>query len=236
MHALPDYTIYSLGDTAITIDFGNYINKSINEIVLSLHAHISAQPFKGFIESVPAYSSLTIYYDPWLLRNECKWELTIAELVTDKINKLIQQAQQTSTVAPREIDVPVCYETPYAIDMKAICLAKQITRQEVIHLHTTQRYRVYMLGFLPGFAYMGEIDEQLLMPRKPSPQNIKAGSVGITGRQTGIYPLQSPGGWNIIGRTPVKLFESNGDTVTTLFQPGDIVQFHSITSHEFENY
>jgi inhibitor of KinA len=236
MFNLPGYTLYPLGDTAITIDFGNHIDKRINEIVLSLHAHISAQPFNGFIEAVPAYSSLTVHYDPWLLRNEARWGITISELVAEKVEALIMHAEKANTTASRQINVPVCYALPYAIDMEDVCAIKKITKETIIHLHTSQPYRVYMLGFLPGFAYMGEIDEELQMPRKPVPQNIPPGSVGITGRQTGIYPLQSPGGWNIIGRTPVTLFQSTDDTVQTYFQPGDIVRFYSITSHEFENY
>jgi len=236
MHTPAGYTIFPLGDAAVVIDFGNRIDKSINETVLALYAYISAHPFKGFIEAVPAYSSLTIHYDPWLLRNENRWKLTISELVTEKIDQLMMQTHQQKNIPAREISIPVCYEQPYAIDMEMVCNAKKITASEIIHLHTSSHYRVYMLGFLPGFAYMGEIDEQLLMPRKPVPKNVPAGSVGITGRQTGIYPLHSPGGWSIIGKTPVRLFESKEDAVTTYFQPGDIVRFYSITSHEFENY
>ncbi|MFT3703668.1 MAG: 5-oxoprolinase subunit PxpB [Agriterribacter sp.] len=236
MYAPANHSIFPLGDTAVVVDFGNYIDKSINETVLALHAHLSAHPFKGFVESVPAYSSLTIHYNPWLLRNENSWGGTISEWVTEKVNQLIGEAQKQPDITSREISVPVCYEKSYAVDMEAVCNAKKLTAKEIIHLHTSMHYRVYMLGFLPGFAYMGEVDAQLIMPRKPVPQNIVAGSVGITGRQTGIYPLNSPGGWNIIGRTPLPLFESNKDVITTYFKAGDIVRFHPISSHEFENY
>lgn len=236
MFKLPGYTIFPLGDSAVTIDFGNVIDKSINEIIMALFARISAQSFKGFIEAVPAYSSLTVHYDPWVLRNEARWGITINELVAEKVETSIMHVQKANATSLRQIKVPVCYEPPYAIDMETVSATKKITKETIIDLHTSQSYRVYMLGFLPGFAYMGEVDEQLQMPRKPAPQNILAGSVGITGRQTGIYPLQSPGGWHIIGRTPVTLFESNDDTIKTYFQPGDTVRFYSITSHEFENY
>jgi inhibitor of KinA len=136
----------------------------------------------------------------------------------------------------RILEIPVCYAKPFAPDLETLALQNQLTTEEVIQLHTAKVYRVYMIGFLPGFAYMGKVDHRIAAPRKSQPRtNIPAGSVGIAGEQTGIYPLVSPGGWNIIGQTPLKLFDAaRPDPV--LFQPGDRVHFYSISQNEFENY
>ncbi|HKB42918.1 MAG TPA: carboxyltransferase domain-containing protein, partial [Chitinophagaceae bacterium] len=136
-------------------------------------------------------------------------------------------------------------EKEFALDIEEIAKEKDVSVDEVMNIHTSKTYRVYMLGFLPGFPYMGETDEQIKMPRKMQPrQRVEAGSVGIAGRQTGIYPLASPGGWQIIGRTPLKLFEANPDLSEgkayedsiCLLHPGDDVIFYSISKNEFENY
>jgi inhibitor of KinA len=116
--------------------------------------------------------------------------------------------------------------------MFRVAAANDISPEEVIALHTSKTYRVFMLGFLPGFAYMGQVDEKIAMPRKPQPVNIAAGSVGIAGRQTGIYPLDSPGGWQIIGKTPLKLFDAERED-PVLLQAGDHVQFFSISKNDF---
>ena len=117
--------------------------------------------------------------------------------------------------------------------MQPLASTKNILVDEVIQIHVSKKYKVYMLGFLPGFPYMGAVDEQIAMPRKATPVNIKEGSVGIAGKQTGIYPLASPGGWQIIGRTPLSLFDTTREE-PTLLRAGDIVQFYSISKNEFE--
>lgn len=229
------YRIYSLGDAAITIDFGNCINETINKEVISRFNQLQQDPLPGMIDAVPAYSSLTIYYDVVLLKKKVLPEQTVYEWLKKQIeNKLQQPAGQTSD-KKRTMKIPVCYDEEFAIDIKQLAEAKNISTEEVVQIHTSKEYRVYMLGFLPGFAYMGELDERIMMPRKPQPAKITAGSVGIAGRQTGIYPLASPGGWQIIGRTPLKLFNGNSDE-PALLKAGDTVQFFSISRNEFENF
>jgi len=149
---------------------------------------------------------------------------------------MLMKKKNFSFVAPRNLKVPVCYDDEFAPDIKYIIKEKKICKQELIQLHTQRTYRVYMIGFLPGFAYMGEVDVKIAMNRKTSPQNVSKGSVGIAGNQTGIYPMDSPGGWNIIGKTPVELYETNENGMNTYFKAGDIVQFFSISKNEFENY
>ena len=130
--------------------------------------------------------------------------------------------------------IPVCYDDEFAIDLPWIAEQKNLTREEIVLLHSSRQYHVYMLGFLPGFSYMGEVDERIVVPRKPEPLPISAGSVGIAGKQTGIYPLNSPGGWQIIGRTPLKMFNKDNDE-PCLLKAGDSVEFYSITIDEFNH-
>jgi inhibitor of KinA len=151
------------------------------------------------------------------------------------LEERLQQPVSAEVIQGRLVRIPVCYEKPFATDLLSLALAKHISVEELIHIHTASIYRVYMLGFLPGFTYMGEVDERIAMTRKPVPETVMPGSVGIAGRQTGIYPLVSPGGWHIIGRTPLALFAPEREE-PALLTAGDQVQFYSISSHEFENY
>jgi inhibitor of KinA len=136
----------------------------------------------------------------------------------------------------REIQVPVCYSGRFAPDMQLLCKQKGLSTEEVVHLHCSRIYRVYMLGFLPGFTYMGKVDERIAIERKERPRSeVPAGSVGIAGVQTGIYPMDSPGGWQIIGRTPLQLFTKQSEH-PVLFAPGDRVKFYSISENEFKDH
>lgn len=233
MNLYHPYTIFPLGDSALTIDFGNVIDGEVNKRVLQLYHQIKEAHIPYISDLIPAYSSLTVYYDvPLVHTNEqCAFD-TMAELIENITAETLKQKEQTARI----IDIPVCYESKYAYDIYEIALEKNLSPEEVIAIHTSKTYRIYMLGFLPGFAYMGEVDDQIAVPRKELPRtNVEAGSVGIAGKQTGIYPLLSPGGWQIIGRTPVKLFSKEAAN-PVLFQPGDEVKFYSITEHEFADY
>jgi len=128
--------------------------------------------------------------------------------------------------------VPVCYDDDFGFDLQAVCLQRDLGRDELISYHLSRTYRVYMLGFIPGFVYMGEVDPRIASPRKKKPAGVQQGSVGIAGAQTGIYPFESPGGWNIVGRTPLKLFDANADPAV-LLQTGDTVEFFQISREEF---
>jgi inhibitor of KinA len=228
------YTLYSLGDTALIVDFGKEIDEAINEKVMALYRYLTVHSLKGITDLVPAYSSLTIYYDPAAYLPEISQGISITELLSEHLLNIGEHELESSSKDQRVTRIPVCYERPYAPDLADVAAAKGLTIPEVIKLHTSSTYRVYMLGFLPGFAYMGITDKAIEVPRKQQPCTIAAGSVGLAGRQTGIYPLASPGGWQIIGRTPLSLFTvSTGDT---LLQPGDNVQFYSIRSYEFDHY
>src|SRR5258705_1734194 len=234
MDQIPAYKIFPLGDAAVVIDFGNIIDELINKQVDAVFYQLQKDPIPGMIEAVPAYSSLTIYYDVLLIQKKISGQKTSFEWISEKVKEYLSQKRVEVEVSGAFIRIPVCYEKEYGTDLDFIALLNQITIDEIIHLHTSTIYRVYMLGFLPGFAYMGMVDEKIATPRKQFPAPVEAGSIGIAGRQTGIYPLRSPGGWQIIGRTPLKLFDKEKED-PTLFKSGDTVQFYSITKDEFEN-
>jgi len=236
MPQLPDYTIFPLGDSAMTIDFGNSIDEGINRKVLGLFHTLKDNRLPGIIELVPAYSSLTIYYDVLQLKKNHPERKTAYDALSGIITKRLEEPIAEATLSTETIKVPVCYDAEFAMDMGELTKTKNISADDVIRIHTSKEYTVYMLGFLPGFTYMAKVDDKIAVPRKINPRiNVEAGSVGIAGYQTGIYPLPSPGGWQIIGRTPLRLFNSDSDSFT-LLKPGNKVQFYSISKDEFNSY
>ena len=226
------YTIFPLGDSALTIDFGNRIDEKLNEKVL-LHFY-RLQHMAPFIRDViPAYSSLTVYYDVLFLHSK---EQSAFESMKALLEPLLREEVNHPTIQQKVVHIPVCYSKAFAPDLESLAAEKNLSTEEVIQLHTAKTYRVYMIGFLPGFAYMGKVDSRIATPRRSQLRTaVPAGAVGIAGEQTGIYPLSSPGGWNIIGQTPLKLFDTTREE-PVLLQSGDEVQFYSITEDEFENY
>jgi antagonist of KipI len=240
------YHIFSLGDAAITVDFGNVVDEAINQEVEILFHQLCDDALTGMIEAVPAYSSVSIYYDIYNTSKLLQAGKTVYEFMVEQLTQRLKQPFPEINIASRLVNIPVCYEREFAPDIEELAKEKNISVDEVIRIHTLKQYRVYMLGFLPGFAYMGEVDERIMMPRKSRPVTVAAGSVGIAGKQTGIYPFISPGGWQIIGRTPKKLFEAFPIPIAigapmkaafedslSLLHPGDTVQFISISKDDF---
>jgi inhibitor of KinA len=232
---IPAYRIFPLGDAAITIDFGNVIDEKINSLVIQLFNDFKINPLPAMIEAVPAYSSLTVYYDVFGISKTLNNDRSIYEFISEQIEKRLDQPLKESNESTRLMTIPVCYKTAFAPDIEHLAKEKNIPVEEVIRIHSSKQYLVYMLGFLPGFCYMGEVDERISMSRKSQPQAVAAGSIGIAGRQTGIYPFASPGGWQIIGRTPLKLFDPQKEE-PALLKAGDTVRFISISNDEFEDY
>jgi inhibitor of KinA len=157
----------------------------------------------------------------------------VYEWVATQLHQAYTEAMVQDEAAKAVVRIPVCYDLPYAMDLALLASQKGLTTEAVIDKHLARVYRVYMIGFLPGFSYMAGVDEQLVVPRKPKPVPVQAGSVGVTGSQTGIYPVNSPGGWYIIGRTPVKLFNASAE-LPVLLNAGDQVRFYRISKEEFE--
>ncbi len=223
-----DYRIFPQGLDAVTIDFGNVISETLNDLVLALAARIDETPFAGFVESVPAFSSLTVFFDFSEARRANAVETTVFEFVRAYLAKSVENLQVSSSGSTRVIRIPVDFSAEAGPDLSLIGESKQLSSSDVVRIFTSRTYRVFMLGFLPGFAYMGEVDERIATSRKASPRTrVEKGSVGIAGKQTGIYPLESPGGWQIIGRTDFELFTPHAETPVAL-NAGDRVRFIAV--------
>ncbi len=221
--------IYNIHDQAITIEFAAEISEATNMQVIALQHAIESNPFKGFIEAVPAYSSLTVYF------SEQVSAATIRSWLSDLSAQISNTIHASSTLG-KQISIPVCYDPSLGVDLPWVSSHLNLSLEEIISLHTSVAYRVYMIGFIPGFPYMGTLPEQLEVPRKQTPSlKIPMGSVAIAGKQTGIYPAEVPGGWQVIGRTPLKMFDPFASPCSFL-NTGDRVQFNPITLDAFNQY
>jgi KipI family sensor histidine kinase inhibitor len=219
--------IYSLSESAINVEFGEVIDEAINQQVMALHHILQKQPFEGFVESVPAFTTLTIFFRP----EKISLNDPATPIVKEILIKLLSTELQADNFESRLIKIPVHYNGP---DLDHIAAEHHISKEGLIKIHQQHIYKVYMMGFLPGFAYMGAVDDTIATPRKATPRSlVEAGSVGIAGKQTGIYPFDSPGGWQIIGKTPLRLFDLKKDD-PFLLKAGDAVQFYSITENDLE--
>ena len=220
-----DYEIYSLGENALTIDFGNRISVDLNNKARALASVLEANPFNGFIECVPAYSTLTVFFNLALVRKSRPEFGTAFSFVRYLVESKLKELKNGSTMEIREIEIPASFDKDSAPDIEFIAKIKGLSTFEVIKIFLSKTYRVFMIGFLPGFAYMGKVDNSIATPRRETPRmKIPKGSIGIAGNQTGIYPLESPGGWQIIGQTNKELFTPKNNP-PTLLRPGDIVKF-----------
>lgn len=230
------FTISPLGDAALIINFENVVSEEINKKVFRLFYSVKNISIPGVKDVVPAYSSLAIHYNVVEVKHKDAANRTAYDIIKEQVQKIIEDNIQIDLPPSRTIKVPVCYAEKYGLDINDIAIEKNISVEEIIQMHIAKSYRVYMIGFLPGFAYLGEVDERIAITRKAQPRiKIEAGSVGIAGKQTGIYPFTSPGGWQIIGKTPLQIFNKEKDD-PTLFHPGDEVEFYSISEDEFANY
>src|SRR5438105_1640976 len=195
-----------LGDRALLIHLGDTIDESTHRLVRAVSARLASRPVPGTIELVPAFASVAIHYDPAGVPNEHAEGSPYARFAAAVEAALIGLTDE-ALPPPRTVAIPVCYGGDYGPDLDQVARQHGLSADDVVRLHTGATYRVYMLGFAPGFAYLGGLPEALATPRRAEPRTVvPAGSVGIGGSQTGIYPLASPGGWQLIGRTPVRLF------------------------------
>ncbi len=226
------HIISALSETALLVSFGHVIDEAVNEKVIALQQAFVADFFTGFIETVPAYSSLAVFYDAVAIRKYHPAVSSAFDFVKEHTEQLI--AGPGDIVEKNEetiINIPVYYNGD---DLDEVAGRHKISVAELIGIHTEKIYRVFMIGFQPGFAYMGKLDERIATPRKTSPRTmVPAGSVGIAGFQTGIYPFASPGGWQLIGKTPLKIFDK-AKTTPCLLKAGDHIRFNSISKEEFE--
>ncbi len=229
-----NYHIYPCGDHAVTVQFGNQITLAANQRAVALFHHLQNHPLPGVKDMIPAYNSLTLVYDIISLK-KIQPGNSVYEQVSGYLHNTIGEVTERDVNTGQLTRIPVCYDLSLATDLASLAALHQMSTGDVIALHCGKTYRVYMIGFLPGFAYMGTVDKRIVTPRRASPRKaVAAGSVGIAGEQTGIYPFESPGGWQIIGQTPARLFSPEKSS-PCLLQPGDEVQFYPIDLATFKN-
>ena len=212
------------GDSALVVEFGDEISEEVNRKVHALAYALGKNPLPGIGEAVPTYRSLLIHYDP--LRLPCD---EVKALVTD----LLQKGEEIPLPQPKVVEIPVVYGGEFGPDIEFVAEHNRLSVEEVFKFHCGTTYTVYMLGFSPGFTYLGGLPQALATPRLPTPRTlVPAGAVGIAGAQTGIYPIATPGGWRLIGRTPLTLFDPSRDP-PALLRPGDRVCFAPISEGEY---
>lgn len=221
--------LLTLGDRAIAVEFGQAIELDINQRVMALRDKIQQaiqqEKLAGIAEMVPTYCSLLVEYNPLLISYD---ELT------QTLQQMAEHIEIAETVSKEVVEIPVVYGGEYGPDLVEVAEYHQLSPQQVIDMHAEPEYPVYMLGFVAGFPYLGGMNPHLATPRKASPRlKIEAGSVGIAGGQTGIYSVESPGGWQIIGRTPLKLYDGNRPKAV-LLSAGQYVKFKPISQAEYK--
>ncbi len=216
-----------MGDRALLVELGDAISPAVNRSVRELFTGLESAGMDGVMEMVPGYRSLTVIYDP--LRID-------PSVLRKRLTEIWKTMDRTRAPSPVTHKIPMVYGGECGPDLEWVADFHGLSPEEVIRLHSRTVYHVYMIGFTPGFPYMGELPEALATPRRESPRtHIPMGSVGIAQRQTGIYPVVSPGGWQIIGRTPVRLFNTEADPPARLAM-GDHVEFHPVDEEELKRW
>jgi inhibitor of KinA len=216
---------YLMGDRGLLLEFGDEISREISEKVRRMALAIRAEGMAGIVETVPTYRALLIVYNPVIL--------PVEELKKGCI-RVEEGLRRIPLPEPKLTRIPAVYGDGYGPDLEEVARYHRISPEEVIQLHCSKPYLIYMIGFMPGFPYMGELPRALVTPRLKTPRlSVPKGSVAIAQRQTGIYSISSPGGWHILGRTPAELFDPEKDP-PALLRMGDFVQFYPINEKEFK--
>lgn len=219
------FNIHQISETSVLIEFGNEINPETNKKIRILCEYLENNPFHGLVEYIPYFTSVSIIYDPL--------KINPFEKVREKLESILSSLDFSSEYEEHIVEIPVCYGNEYGPDIEYVAEVNNISVNEVIDIHSKGKYLVYMIGFAPGFPYLGGMSEKIATPRRKTPRTaVPKGSVGIAGMQTGVYPLETPGGWQIIGRTPIKLFDAESKE-KTLLKCGDIIKFYPISCEEY---
>lgn len=235
--------IVPLGDSALIVRVGEQFNDAPEETldeVLRAFQQLRRAAIPGVIELAPAYTSVAVFFDPITIAKSSGAPDKVFDWLATRIHAALAGAVRRRGVRIsksdiRIVEIPVCYDPEFAPDLDDVARHAQMSTKQVIDLHSTAEYRVACIGFVPGFPFLAGLPKKLATPRRDVPRKeIPPGSVGIGGAQTGIYPLRSPGGWNLIGRTPLKLFDPTKDP-PTLLRAGDRVRFRAITREQFES-
>jgi len=211
-----------LGDGAVQIVLGDAPDEATRRRVAEAAERLRGAALPGVIEYVPGFTSITVHYDP-----------TRSDPPGEALARVLAELGEEPGDEGRAIEIPVCYGGELGPDLEAVAALHGMTAEAVVELHVAGEYRVHLVGFVPGFPYLGGLDPRLATPRRDSPRvAVPAGSVGIGGGQTGVYPIESPGGWHIIGRTPLRLFDARRDP-PALLRAGDRVRFRAVDGDEF---
>ena len=218
--------ISPLGQRAVIVELGRIISEDLNALAIGLATYLEQNPFPGFVEAAPAYSSVYVGYDPHVLIAKLSPPATAFECVASCVREALSNIEIESDRPAGHLEIPVSFGGEHGPDLAFVAKANSLSETEVIEIFTASSYRVYMLGFLPGFAYLGELDPRIATARRATPRTrVVKGSIGIADRQTGIYPAESPGGWQLIGRTEVEMFLP--DLIPPCrIKPGDYIQFN----------
>ncbi|GBF75190.1 hypothetical protein PA598K_03577 [Paenibacillus sp. 598K] len=236
--------IEPMGERAVIVRLGAGVDELTHRRVRQLAERLEAQPFAGMIEVIPAFDTVTIVYDPLAIYLNARrsapdqdGELsTPYAIVESRLREVLGRLRDGETPVARLLQIPVCYGGPFGEDLAHVAERNGLSPEEVIAIHAGTEYVVYMLGFAPGFPYLGGMDGRIAAPRRATPRlTIPPGSVGIAGEQTGIYPIGTPGGWQLIGRTPLRLFVSEQDP-PTLLRAGDRLRFVPITPEQYAEW
>ncbi|MFC4600742.1 5-oxoprolinase subunit PxpB [Cohnella hongkongensis] len=232
--------ISPLGDAAVTIRLGEAICPQTHERVRQLADYLDRHPFAGMVEYVPSFLSVAVYYDPCVLLDAHGGSSASGDardpyaLAVGLMKGVLAELEQGERKPPRIVEIPVCYGGELGPDLPEVAAYHGLSEQEVADIHSSADYLVYMLGFAPGFAYLGGLPERIATPRRSTPRlSVPAGTVGIGGDQTGVYPISTPGGWQLIGKTPEPLFLPAANP-PTLLRAGDIVRFRPISRSEYD--
>jgi inhibitor of KinA len=233
--------IIPLGDSALIVcvreQYEDAPEETLDEVLRAVQL-LERAGIPGIIELAPAYTSVAVFFDPIAITKSKVAPDGILDWLTKKIQRALTSRRRNlrkKTAGPCSIEIPVCYDPEFGFDLDRVAEHTKLSDREIIQLHSGSEYRVACIGFVPGFPFLAGLPTQLATPRRDTPRKeIPPGSVGIGGAQTGIYPLRSPGGWNLIGRTPLKLFDPLKNP-PTLLHPGDRVRFRAITREEFQS-
>jgi inhibitor of KinA len=222
-----------LGDHAVIIQLGDSIDESTHQLVRAVCARLDEAPIPGVIEYVPAFASVAIHYDP--LRVPGAGLGSPHSRLIGALRVALSSTRDEIVPPAPVVEIPVCYGGGLGPDLEDVARAHDLSVDEVVEIHSGGEYLVYMVGFMPGFAYLGGLSDRIATPRRSVPRTrVPAGTVGIGGSQTGVYPLESPGGWNLIGRTPQRMFLPEKEP-PTLLEIGDRVRFRPITRAEYDS-
>jgi inhibitor of KinA len=231
MAITPFPRIVPMGDRALVVEFGDAADQALSSHIAAVAQHLREAALAGVLDVVPTYTTLAVHYDPAAVADGDSPYDTLA----GQVETWLGTESAGSTVQGRLIEIPVCYGGRFGEDLEALAGRHGLLPEEAVRLHSATRYYVHMLGFVPGFAYLGGLDERLATPRRDVPRaKVPAGSVAIGGGNTGIFPLETPGGWHLIGRTPLRLF-TPGMEPPCLLNAGDSVHFVPISPERFDS-